>query len=173
MGKPNILLITVDCLRRDRLSAYGYQRATTPFLDGLLDRSMHCTSAHAVSCWTCPSVISLLTGLSPGHHGGGLVPGDPKNLSKANLPTQAPDDVRMLPDLLGEHGYASAAIGAVWNAHLPIRDRFPTMDMVERPARVLVRRALKWIRRQREPFFLWLHLGDAHEPLRVPRRRRE
>jgi arylsulfatase A-like enzyme len=172
MSKPNILLVTVDCLRRDRLSAYGYERTTTPFLDGLLDGALHCPSAHSVSSWTCPSVISLLTGLYPRRHGGGIVPGDPKNLSKTNLPTMVPEDVRMLPDLLAEEGYTSAAIGAVWNAHLPIRGRFPAMDMVERPAATLVRRALRWIRRQRGPFFLWLHLGDAHEPLDVPRRLR-
>ena len=172
MSKPNILLVTVDCLRRDRLSAYGYERTTTPFLDGLLDGALHCSSAHSVSSWTCPSVISLLTGLYPRRHGGGIVPGDPKNLSKSNLPTMVPDEVRMLPDLLADEGYTSAAIGAVWNAHLPIRGRFPQMDMVERPASTLVRRALRWIRRQRGPFFLWLHLGDAHEPLDVPRRLR-
>lgn len=172
MSKPNILLVTVDCLRRDRLSAYGYERATTPFLDGLLDQALHCSSAHAVSSWTCPSVISLLTGLYPHRHGGGIVPGDPKNLSKSNLPTMIPAEVRMLPDVLADEGYAAAAIGAVWNAHLPLRGRFPSMDMIERPARTLVRRALRWTRRQREPFFLWLHLGDAHEPLDVPRRLR-
>jgi arylsulfatase A-like enzyme len=169
MTKPNILLISIDCLRRDRVSAYGYDRATTPFLDRLLETGLHCTSAHSVSSWTCPSVISLLTGLYPHHHGGGLVPGEPKNLSKENLPTRVPDGLPLMPDLLSDEGYTSAAIGAVWNAHLPLRGRFPEMDMVERPARTVARRALRWIRRQREPFFLWLHLGDAHEPLDVPR----
>jgi arylsulfatase A-like enzyme len=172
MTKPNVLLVSVDCLRRDRLSAYGYKRRTTPFLDGLLDTALHGSSAHAVSCWTCPSVISLLSGWYPHRHGGGLVPGDPKNLSKTNLPTVLSAEVPLLPDVLAEHGYSSAAIGAVWNAHLSIPGRFPTMEMVERPASVLVRRALRWMRNQREPFFLWLHLGDTHEPLRVPRRLR-
>jgi arylsulfatase A-like enzyme len=172
MSKPNILLISVDCLRRDRVSAYGYERETTPFLDGLLARGLHCTSAHSVSSWTCPSVVSLLTGLYPHNHGGGLVPGEPKNLSKENLPTRVPDGLPLLPDLLKDEGFASAAIGAVWNAHLPLRGRFSEMDMVERPARTVAGRALRWIRRQREPFFLWLHLGDAHEPLDVPRRLR-
>src|SRR6266516_3847082 len=166
---PNVLLITVDCLRRDRVSAYGYERNTTPFLDSMLPKALDFTSAHSVSSWTCPSVISLLTGLYPHHHGGGIVPGDPKNLSKTNLPTKVPDGVPMLQDLLEERRYASAAMGAVWNAHLPLRGRFPSMDMAERPASSLVRRALRWIGRQRGPFFLWLHLGDTHEPLDVSR----
>jgi arylsulfatase A-like enzyme len=166
---PNLVLVTVDCMRRDRVSAYGYPRRTTPFLDSLLDRSLHCLSAHSPSSWTCPSVISLISGLYPHRHGGGLVPGDPKNLSRQNLPTELPQDVAVLPDLLAPHGYTSAAIGAVWNAHLSIPGRFSHMSMLERPAARLVRRAVKWIGRQDGPFFLWLHLGDAHEPLDVPR----
>jgi arylsulfatase A-like enzyme len=169
MARPNILIVSVDCMRRDRLSAYGYERATTPFLDRLLDRSLHCTSAHSVSSWTCPSVISLVTGLYPHRHGGGLVPGEMKNLSKQQLPTVLPEGVPTMRDLLAAEGYATAAIGAVWNAHLPLGGRFDHMAMIERPAPVLVRRAVSWIRAQDRPFFLWLHLGDAHEPLDVPR----
>jgi arylsulfatase A-like enzyme len=172
MTGPNVLLITVDCLRRDRLSAYGYERPTTPFLDQLLDRARHCTSAHSVSSWTCPAVVSLLSGLYPHRHGGGLVPGDPKNLSKSNLPTRVADEISLLPDILGARGYECAAIGAVWNAHLSVPGRFPVMHMVQRSARVLVARAARWIRSRKEPFFLWLHLGDAHEPLNVPPRMR-
>ncbi len=103
---PNIVLVTVDCMRRDRLSAYGHHRQTTPVLDSLLERAIHCTSAHSVSSWTCPAVVSLL-------------------------------------------------------------------DMIEKPAPKLVDRALAWIREERaagdHPFLLWLHLGDAHEPLDIPR----
>ena len=46
---PNVLLVTIDCMRRDRVSSYGYERQTTPFLDRLLDRALDCTSAHASS----------------------------------------------------------------------------------------------------------------------------
>lgn len=167
--RPDVVLVTVDCMRRDRLSAYGYERRTTPFLDGLLDSSLHCTSAHAASCWTCPSVASLLTGRYPHRHGGGLVPGEMKNLSKQNLPTVLPRDVPTLVDVLGPRGYACAAFGAVWNAHLCLPGRFPEMTMLERPGPRVLRRALRWAARQTGPYFLWLHLGDAHEPLDVPR----
>lgn len=171
--RPNLVIVTVDCMRRDRLSAYGHERRTTPFLDELLGAAVHCTSAHSVSCWTCPAVISLLTGLYPHHHGGGIVPGDPKNLSKASLPTKLPGDVPTLPGVLRARGYATSAVGAVWNAHLPIPGLFDDMSMMEKPARRLVRRATRWMRSQDGPFFLWLHLGDAHEPLRVPRALRD
>jgi arylsulfatase A-like enzyme len=117
-------------------------------------------------------VVSVLSGLYPHRHGGGLVPGDPKNLSKANLPTKVPDEIALLPDILGAHGYTTAALGAVWNAHLSIPGRFPAMRMAERSAGVLAARAMGWIRSRPEPFFLWLHLGDAHEPLNIPKRMR-
>ena len=169
MPSPNVLLVTVDCMRRDRVSAYGYERPTTPFLDRLIEESLHCTSAHSVSSWTCPAVISLLTGLYPHRHGGGLVPGEIKNLSKQNLPTSLPPSIPTLRDILSARGYAAGAFGAVWNAHLSIPGRFDVMEMIERPASVLVRRSVRWIRAQQRPFFLWLHLGDAHEPLDVPR----
>ena len=131
---------------------------------------MHCTSAHSVSSWTCPAVVSLLSGLYPHRHGGGVVPGEPKNLSKHNLPTKAPPDLPLLPDLLAERGYATAAFGAVWNAHLPVPERFTEMVMMEKPAPKLVDRSLSWMRARAgedRPFFLWLHLGDTHEPLDV------
>lgn len=168
-GALNVVVVTVDCMRRDRLSAYGYDRATTPFLDGLLERSLHCTSAHSVSSWTCPAVVSLNTGLYPHRHGGGIVPGEPKNLSKQNLPTKLRTEVPTLPEILGAQGYSSAAMLAVWNAHLPMPGRYPVLEMTEKPARKMVRRALRWIGEQDRPFLLWLHLGDTHEPLDVPR----
>jgi arylsulfatase A-like enzyme len=167
--RPNIVIVTVDCMRRDRVSAYGHDRPTTPFLDSLLDSAAHCTSAHSVSPWTCPAVVSLHTGLYPHNHGGGLVPGEPKNLSKENLPTKLSRDVPTLPEVLAGHGYRSAAEIAVWNANLPMPERYQRQQLLEKPADSLIRRGLKWIGEQDGPFLLWLHLGDAHEPLRVPR----
>ena len=165
---PNLIVVTVDCLRRDRISAYGYDRSTTPFLDGLLEDALHAPSAHATSSWTCPSVCSLLTGLYPRRHGGGVVLGEPKNLSRRNLPTKLPPEVPTVADRLRARGYATAAIGAVWNAHLPLGGRFDEMSMIEKPAPRLLDEGLRWIARRDGPFFLWLHLGDTHEPLDVP-----
>jgi arylsulfatase A-like enzyme len=172
----NVVIVTVDCMRRDRLSAYGYPRSTTPFLDGLLDNALHCTSAHSVSSWTCPSVVSLMTGLYPHRHGGGLVPsepGAPKNLSKQNLPTRLSEDIATLPGMLAAAGYSTAAMIAVWNAHLPMPGRFDEVAMMEKPGSKVVRRGLRWAREQDRPFLLWLHLGDVHEPLDVPRSKRD
>jgi arylsulfatase A-like enzyme len=167
--QPNIVIVSVDCMRRDRLSAYGYERQTTPFLDSLLPSALHCTSAHSVAPWTCPAVVSLHTGLYPHNHGGGLIPGRLKNLSKDNLPTELPADVPTLPERLAAKGYRTAAMIAVWNANLPMPRRYKVQELIEKPASTLVRRGLRWIGEQDGPFMLWLHLGDAHEPLDVPR----
>jgi arylsulfatase A-like enzyme len=168
----NLILVTIDCMRRDRVSAYGYPRATTPFLDRLLDGALHCSSAHSASPWTCPSVCTMLTGLYPHRHGGGLVPGEWKNLSRDNLPTRLPDAIPSVADLLAQQGYSTAAFGAVWNAHLSIPGRFHAMWMMQTSAKRVVGRGLRWIREQEGTFFLWLHFGDAHEPLDVPLRLR-
>jgi arylsulfatase A-like enzyme len=164
---PNVLLVTVDCLRRDRLSAYGYERATTPFLDSLLDDALHCTSAHSASSWTCPSVVSLLTGQYPHRHGAGLIPGDPKHLRRDNLPTVLDEHVPLIPNLLSQA--TSAAFLAVWNAGLSMPDRFPFVDSSEGSDGALVTHAVRWMNRQQTPFFCWLHLKGPHDPLDVPR----
>src|SRR5258705_1175348 len=58
---PNVLMIVVDTLRADRLTAYGNTRGITPFLDELAQRGTVFRKAYAVSSWTIPSVASLLT----------------------------------------------------------------------------------------------------------------
>jgi len=59
---PNILLIIVDTLRADHLSAYGYPKPTTPNIDALAARGVRFEAASAPSCWTLPSFASILTG---------------------------------------------------------------------------------------------------------------
>lgn len=67
-NQPNILLIVLDTLRRDRLSAYGCTRDTSPAFD---DFSTHATlfdRAISPAQWTIPAHASLFTGLYPGQH---------------------------------------------------------------------------------------------------------
>lgn len=168
---PNVLLVTVDCLRRDRLSAYGCERQTTPFLDSILDRALHCTSSHSAAPWTAPSVASLLTGLYPHSHGAGLLDGDPKELTRQSLPTVLRPGVPILPEMMP--GYSSAAFIGVWSAALPLRGRFGEEHLQQKNAPKLVRAASAWMRAQEGPFFCWIHLGDPHDPLEVPRHLRD
>ncbi|MBZ0275556.1 MAG: sulfatase [Anaerolineae bacterium] len=66
--QPNILFIVLDTLRRDRLSAYGHQRETSPEFDDFASRSTLFERAVAPAQWTIPSHSSMFTGLYPGTH---------------------------------------------------------------------------------------------------------
>jgi arylsulfatase A-like enzyme len=67
--KKQIILISVDTLRGDHLSSYGYSRDTSPHLSRLVEDSVYFTNAYANGCWTMPSHMSLLTGTLPSRHG--------------------------------------------------------------------------------------------------------
>lgn len=68
-AKPNILLIVLDTLRRDRLSIYGHTQQTSPAFDAFADRAALFERAVAPAQWTIPAHGSLFTGLYPGAHG--------------------------------------------------------------------------------------------------------
>ncbi|MDQ1350950.1 MAG: choline-sulfatase, partial [Acidobacteriota bacterium] len=68
-GKKQVILISIDTLRADHMSAYGYSRDTTPHLSRLLKDSVYYTQAYPNGCWTMPSHMSLLTGVLPSRHG--------------------------------------------------------------------------------------------------------
>lgn len=59
---PNVIVIVVDALRADHLSAYGYERDTSPFMDGLAEEGVRFENAISPSSWTQPSHASMLTG---------------------------------------------------------------------------------------------------------------
>ena len=60
--RPNVLLIVVDTLRADRVSAYGYERETTPVLDALAAQGVLASDVTAQASWTMPSMVSMLQG---------------------------------------------------------------------------------------------------------------
>lgn len=96
---PHIVLIVVDALRADHVSAYGYGRTTTPNLDSLVaDRGVLFQSATAPSAWTLPSNAALLTGRSPFKMG--VVWSDPQSV--------VPAQEKMLAEHLDDAGYYTA-----------------------------------------------------------------
>ena len=68
-SRPDVLLITIDTLRADRLGAYGDTLAVTPNLDRLAEEGWLYTESHAITPLTLPSHTSILTGLLPREHG--------------------------------------------------------------------------------------------------------
>lgn len=69
MATPDIILIVLDTLRRDRLSGYGHRRETSPALDAFAARATTFDRAVSPAQWTIPAHASLFTGLYPGAHG--------------------------------------------------------------------------------------------------------
>jgi arylsulfatase A-like enzyme len=67
--RPNILLLTVDSFRPDRLGCYGYSRACTPNIDRLAGKGVLFTRAYSTASWTNASLVSMLTGVYPSVHG--------------------------------------------------------------------------------------------------------
>jgi arylsulfatase A-like enzyme len=191
-GTPNILVIVVDTLRADHLSAYGYSRATSPTLDRLAQDGTLFENAFAASSWTLPSHASLLTGRYPHEHGlerGGQV-------LDARYPT--------LPQALSARGYRTGAFSGnnFWfcrrngfgRGFAHFEDYFESLtDMAfrtilgrefdefvlrhmgiedvpgRRSAADINRSALRWIDRDTtRPFFVFINYFDVHDPYLPP-----
>lgn len=100
-GARNILLIGSDTLRADRLGAWGQSRGLTPHLDALAARGTVFTHCYVPCARTAPSILSMLTGMWPHHHG-----------VRDNFVAGADTELRLpdLPGLLRQHGYTTVAI---------------------------------------------------------------
>ncbi|MGA7292125.1 MAG: sulfatase-like hydrolase/transferase [Terriglobales bacterium] len=174
---PNIILITLDTTRADRMGFMGSKRGLTPTLDALAKQSVVFTRAYAQVPLTTPSHAVLLTGTYPQYNQVRDL-GDPLG---PYLP--------YLPDILHQHGYHTAAfVGAMvldpasaaapgfdrgfdfYDANFhnskPGEDRYQSL---ERRAEDVANRGMGWLSHHREgPFFIWLHFYDAHEPYDPP-----
>ncbi len=163
--QPNVLLIMVDTLRADRLSAYGSARRISPHLDRLARKGVLFSSAFAPSSWTLPSVAALLTGQYPGE----LEIGTGKQLL---LPAGAPT----LAEGFARAGYDTAGFSAncildPFQGYSRGFDAFylATYKDYSMTAGQLNRRALDWLSRRGErPFFCYLQYMDPHSPYAPP-----
>ena len=97
-ARPNVLLVTIDTLRWDRLGCYGYRGGTSPTLDALARRGTRFETAIAQAPLTAPSHASILTGLTPLRHG-----------VRDNGAFVLPDTLPTLASRLKAAGYATAA----------------------------------------------------------------
>lgn len=164
-AKPNLLLITIDTLRADRLGCYGRKDARTPNLDALAQKSLLFEIAVSQAPLTLPSHTSLLTGKYPYQHG---VRDNAGRLSESEV---------TLSEILKENGYHTyAAIGGfpldhrfglnqgfdIYNDELPHQRHRPLDFGSERPADAVV--AAVENLKIAAPYFLWVHFYDPHAP---------
>jgi arylsulfatase A-like enzyme/Tfp pilus assembly protein PilF len=174
--KPNIILITLDTTRADRMGFLGSPRGLTPNLDRLASQAVVFTRAYSQVPLTTSSHATILSGTYPQFH----------QVDYPGVPL--PSDLPYAPAILRKFGYHTAAfVGAFivdpkgsapgfdrgfqkYDAGFHLKsgdeDRYQS---VERRGEVVVEHALAWIRRNSgAPFFVWIHLYDPHAPYDPP-----
>ncbi len=166
-GPVNVLLLSVDTLRADRLGCMGYRQPTTPNLDRLLKKGTLFTNAMTNVPLTNPSFTSLFTSRYP-HETGAIRNGIPMV-----------DGIPTLALIMKKHGYHTAAVISNW----PLKRHLSKLDLgfdsydddfhekrwvffnSERDAEEVTDHAVKWIEGgPAEPFFAWVHYSDPHAP---------
>jgi arylsulfatase A-like enzyme len=163
----NLILISIDTLRADRLGCYGYDRDTSPNVDRLAREGVLFRDMVASSCWTLPSHASMLSGLYPSRHSAvrfGLAP--------------IPESVNLLSEYLWDLGYETTGFvggGFVGNAvgFGQGFDRFwenPQTKADEGDTlQVPLDLAKPWMEARRNtPFFVFLHTFQVHVPYSPP-----
>jgi arylsulfatase A-like enzyme/Flp pilus assembly protein TadD len=178
--KPsNIILITLDTTRADRMGFLGSKLGLTPNLDALAKQSVVFTRAYSQVPLTPPSHAAILTGTYP-------------QFNHVNdMEDALAKDVPYAPEILRTHGYRTAAfIGSIvlqpappfatgfdrgfdaydadFHSENPGDDRYKT---VQRRGAQVVAHALAWLNKRphpKDPFFIWIHLYDAHDPYDPP-----
>lgn len=168
----DIVLITLDTTRADRLGCYGHAAARTPALDRLAAAGVRCTDARAVSPVTLPAHASLLTGLYPLRHE-----------ARDNGAFRLPDARMTLAEVCSKAGYQTAAFVSsfVLDPTFGLSQGFDHYDArvangegsdeglpSERTADAVTDAALAWLTRAApdRPLFLWVHYYDPHQDYR-------
>lgn len=163
--RPNVIIYLVDTLRADHLGLYGYDRDTSPVLDGWAASGAVFERAYAPCSWTKPCMVSLFSGLDPFSHG------------VEDRLDVIPDDVRLLAERLKSLGYST--FGAVTNPNVLPQwgfgrgfDIYDDLDSVNNETRAdavsdHVAARIEQLA-QSQPFFLYLHVIDPHAPYRPP-----
>lgn len=160
----NVLLITMDALRPDHLSCYGYKRNTSPNIDTLAKEGILFTQAISQSSWTPPSIYSILTSMYPHEHG------------VTDFGVSLKHNIQTLPEILKDNGYYVGLIsgrGNLTEFHFSdLINNFDTFyplspDYIS--AEEISNNTIKWLRFNKEKkFFLWLFYLEPHTPYKPP-----
>lgn len=166
----NVVIVTLDTTRADRLSPYGLMQVSMPHLERLAREGIVFDQAISVAPLTLPAHASLFTGLWPGHHG-----------VRDNAGRPLSDTQLTLAEVLQEQGFRTGAFvgSAVLDDDRGLAQGFTTYGGVgypaagrherQRRADAVVSEALDWLSGVGESrFFLWVHLYDPHRPYDAP-----
>jgi len=174
---PNVILITLDTVRADRMGFLGSKLGLTPQLDALASQSVVFEHAYSQAPITPVSHATILTGTYPQYHG------------IRNFGDRLPPSVPFLPDILHSQGYHTGAfVGSIildpkngfasgfergfdiYNAGFHRQKTGERREAsMQRRGEVTLGYVLEWLGQQKDgPFFLWFHLWDAHDPYNPP-----
>jgi len=161
--RTNILIISIDTLRADHVSCYGYKYKTTPNLDRLALQGHRFHNAYTSIPTTLPAHASLFTSLYP------------RQLSVSRNGEKIPDGAATLAEILQVKGYATAAFISTiaLNERYGLGQGFQIYDDIaegtQRPAEITITRAAEWLQDHcNDQFFLFVHLFDPHVPYAAP-----
>lgn len=167
----NVLIITIDTLRPDRLSCYSEEHIQTPNIDSLADKGALFLKAFAHNPTTLPSHTNILLGTTPLHHG-----------VHDNHNFIVREEFLTLAEHLKKDGYSTGAIVGAFplDSRFGLTQGFDLYDdnygsknyqefsYVERQAEVVVQRSVAWLEEQKGPWFLWAHCFDPHQQYNPP-----
>lgn len=174
--QPNVLLITIDTVRADRIGAYGYAKAATPTIDRLAREGIRFADATTQAPLTGPAHTAILTGQYPA-----------RLAVRDNATTPIPRGTTTMAELFKARGYRTGGfIGAfLLGPEYGFAQGFDTFDarfsqyssgmklQSQRRGGEVVNAALQWLSAapasgSTQPFFAWVHLYDAHSPYDAP-----
>lgn len=162
--QPNVVLFVLDTVRADRLHTYGHRRATSPTVDRLAERGVLFETAVAAWPETRQSMAALLTGLYPKNNG---------VVSFYEHPVA--EQLVLLPEVLRDAGYETVAfvenstLTEDWGFAQGVNEYELSED--HEPWQSADGLAERWLEQDRDPtrpFFLWVHVNDAHATYEPP-----
>ena len=171
----NVVLVTIDTLRADRLSSYGSEQVSTPHMDRLAREGVRFSNAATAVPFTLPAHSSIMTGTYPPFHG-----------VRENVGYSLDESLPTLAEELSAAGWATAGfvsafvLDSRWGIGRGFdhyRDDFqldpnkPSVNVgqVQHEGPDTIEHALAWLDEPRDaPFFLWVHLFEPHDPYTPP-----
>ncbi|MBC7250197.1 MAG: sulfatase [Anaerolineae bacterium] len=184
---PHIVLIVLDCVRAQNLSCYGYKRPTTPNIDRVAEEGVCYRQAATVGTWTVPTHATLFTGTYPATHG--AVNGHAYLDNHVITLTEVLKRMGYVTVGVSNNGWVSRATGIargfdafeekyrmprglrrrLFSGYRRMRSALsPGEKESARRTRRSVLRWLKHMAAEDRPYFLFIHLNDAHSPYAPP-----
>jgi arylsulfatase A-like enzyme/Flp pilus assembly protein TadD len=170
----NLVIVTIDTLRADRVGAYGNTTVATPNLDRIAREGAMAVHASVHVPLTRPSHISLFTGLHPDEHG-----------IRDNVSPPLDRNVPLLAEILQQRGFQTSAFvssivlsrqSGLARGFAHYSDRFEIgaddarfLNTIQKPGDQIIEEATGWLAESRsERRFAWVHLYDPHDPYEPP-----